>query len=1070
MKRKKIINNNIRFSLFFLLLIIVVFMLTYGYAAFSDELTITGMVGHVRIDKVIRVNGVTTTSGYVSDLDYSHSSIISEVSIPAHGSITYSTTVTNLGNIPMAVTGVSFTNTTGQAITGLSSNINDSNYIKICNTNNSCTNGAEKTFDVTITNDTNNRINQNIRVVLSLVEVYDITYNNNVIGETIANHNFTHTFESNIPTNVVLSGAHGNYTYENNTLTIQNVNSNIIVYNAYSITYEGERIDMVVPGETYTNTFEKFPKSIQVQGTYGEASYQNHTITITNVGSNLILEPTYGEIYISNITRISAVNVGRDDPPTFDGMNATFNIKFKKDENSQSDDFEIVYEVQLTNEYYEDYIFRGFDFNPVIHSAADSDTAILHLEPIGVQEGETIAPETTKTFRIRLWLEASNPDGSYTAEAETGVDTIGTVEEETGEITATISPITGDLRSPNEKVAFTLSVTSTYESAKEFRVLSSNSNLILVDSNNTPIDTLTINGESTQTYTVYVMKQVNAAFLNTTDTTTITISPTGMPNIEVDTLTFNVDKFNGVDTTKVTVANAVIDYDRNANNIPSVGGIKVTWDRIDEGGTQISDYVVLLYTVGSNASPVEGHTNSATRTYTFNDNTRPNGTYYAVVYGIDSASPPNSGASNVSEATQNQGYATRSQDKEFNWRFSVDTSGIQNLTVGGDGNTAYYDTPYTLTVTASGRGDNNGEYNTAPTDLTVTMGGTRLTINNGYTYTRSASGGVNNIVGTLVINNPTGDISVSGNHIAGADGCLVEGTKVLLANGTHKNIENIGYDDLLLTYSYETGKFVPEYPIWIEKVNTDTRYQETTFSDGTVLKTRGYHGVFETELNRFVSVDNPDEFHIGSKIAKMKKDKSGFTTIEVVKIEQKHENIKYYQVASTRYFNIIANDLLTADGHIMISNLYEFTNKITWDNDTRNQAMQDVYTFDELKDAIPYYIFKGMRAEEGKILNKYGLNIDSYKEFLKMIADTEDMLRLPIQKFNKNMWMVTTSQDNVNDLNKSNYLRYEGSIYTLPTSKNNKKVKWLNTSDNKVYKPGDKVTVYHGMHFEAIYG
>ena len=1061
MKRKiNKVKHNDKLPLFTIIIAIVIFMLTYAYSAFSDQLTITGMVGKVRIDKVVRVNAVSTQSGYVSDLDYSHSSIISEISVPANDSITYSVTVNNLGNTPMAVAGVSFTNLTGQEITGLSANINDSNYIKICNTNNVCTVGAEKTFDVTITNNTNNRINQNIRAVLLFTEVYSITYSNNVIGETIANHSFTHTFQNNAPTNVVLEGAHNGFTYQNNILTIQNVNSNITVYNAYEITYEGKHLDMVSPGATYTKTFENFPKSIQVQGTYGNYTYQNHTLTITNVGSNITLEPIYGEIYISNITRISAVNVARDDPPTFDGMSATFDIKFKKDENSQSDDFEIVYEVQLTNEYYENYVFRGFDFNPIIHSAADSDTAILHLEPIGVQEGEIIGPETTKTFRIRLWLEASNPDGSYTVEAETGVDTIGTSGEETGEITATISPLTGDLRSPLERATFTLSVTSTYESAKEFRVLSSNTNLQLVDANNNALGNLTINGESTQTYTIYIRKHPQAAFLQTTATTDITVSPTGMPNIAVDTLTFNVDKFVGVDTTKVTVANAVIDYNRTgSDNIPTVGGVKVTWERIDEGGTPISDYVVLLYRSGSNAAPVEGHTNSGVTTYTFENTSRTDGTYYAIVYGIDGG--PNSGAEDVPNAQQAPGYATRSADKTFKWRYTVDTSGVTNLAVGGDGATAYYEHSHTITVTASG--SSNGYAYTAPESVTVKMGGTTLTQGTDYTYGRSGS---NNTIGTIKILKVTGNIEITA---ARAGGCLIEGTKVLLANGEYKNVENINYDDLLLTYSYETGEFIPEYPIWIEKGKKTDEYQRTTFSDGTIFETYSYHALYDIENKKFVSVDNPKEFHVGTKVAKMKKDGSGFEELTVTKIEQIHEIVNYYQVISTRYFNIIGNDLLVTDGIVQMSNVYGFNDNITWIKENREEAIKDVFTYDELKDYLPHYLFKGLRAEEVKQVIKSGFGMDKFAVFVGQLTNQKDMRKEPFNQLGKTMWMVTTSEDNVNDLNKQKYLRYENSTYELPKSKKDNFVGWLNATDNKIYKPGDKITVYHSIYFKAIY-
>ena len=79
------------------------------------------------------------------------------------------------------------------------------------------------------------------------------------------------------------------------------------------------------------------------------------------------------------------------------------------------------------------------------------------------------------------------------------------------------------------------------------------------------------------------------------------------------------------------------------------------------------------------------------------------------------------------------------------------------------------------------------------------------------------------------------------------------------------------------------------------------------------------------------------------------------------------------------------------------------------------------------------------------------------------------MLRKPIQKNGKNMWMVTTNLDKINEFNKNEFLREEGSIYTLPGVNNKKFVGWLNYSDNKMYKHGDKVEVYYGMHFEAVF-
>ena len=189
----------------------------------------------------------------------------------------------------------------------------------------------------------------------------------------------------------------------------------------------------------------------------------------------------------------------------------------------------------------------------------------------------------------------------------------------------------------------------------------------------------------------------------------------------------------------------------------------------------------------------------------------------------------------------------------------------------------------------------------------------------------------------------------------------------------------------------------------------------------------------------------------------------------VTNIKKKTEPVNYYHIVSTRYYNVIANDILTTDGTTILSNLYGFSDNITWNNDIRKISMNDVYSYDDLKDAVPYYMFKGMRAEEGKTLINYGLDLNTFKGYLIENQNNPNLLRPPLKKDNQNMWMVTTSIDNVTSSSKAKFLKPENSIYTLPKIDNNNFVGWLNTSDNKMYLPNDKITVYHGMHFEAIY-
>ena len=236
------------------IILLVIIIMTIGYAAFSDQLTITDTVAHVRAYKLVRINGVSTASGSVSNLDYDSDSILNTVSIPAGESVTYSVTATNLDYIPVAVSAVSFTNG-NSTVSNLSANIpsNSNGYLKICDTNDVCTGGVSKTFDITITNTGSSTISTNLDVNLTFTEVYDISYEGNKIGEALAGSTYTKTFDAPAPTKLSkTSGDCDSYTYSNGTLTVINVESNLEFTEAHTITYNGEVQGYINDGGTYT--------------------------------------------------------------------------------------------------------------------------------------------------------------------------------------------------------------------------------------------------------------------------------------------------------------------------------------------------------------------------------------------------------------------------------------------------------------------------------------------------------------------------------------------------------------------------------------------------------------------------------------------------------------------------------------------------------------------------------------------------------------------------------------------------------------------------------------------------
>lgn len=1091
-KSNKAIKKN-SIILYSIIILTTIIMLTVGYSAFSVELRITNTVASIRAKKVVRINGVSSSSGYVSDLDYSHKSIINNVNLAPGQSITYSVDITNLGNVPVAVSNVSFTNGS-TPINTLSSNIDSTHYEKICD-NNSCTGPITKTINITITNNGSETINSRLDASLTFTEVYTITYEGNEIGEALAGSTFTYTFPSNYPDGMAKTdGTCDAYNYDSNThtITINNVGSDLTFINEFTVNFAGSPQGTVAKGNTYTHEFTSmWPKSINCVGNYGSQTYINDILTITNVTSNVDCTPTYGEIKITNLSFLSAesVNSSENAPATANGMEADFDIKYERAANATTNDFIATYNVTVANEFYNDYIFNGFDFDPEISVTSPNDSAYIEPSLVGISQGDTIPARTTKTFQLVLTLIANNPNGTYgasgSAEAETTEPTV-----ETGDLTATITPTSGDLSSQNTSATFTVNVTNTYESEKSYTLTSGSSNFIIVDGNDNPISK-TIAANSTDSYTVYVKTSSSAMFKESSATTTVYLISDGMANYNVGNLTFTVDVSQGVDTTPPTVS--ITDfgmvYESN-HNYPSVGKLKVSWSGADnQGGSGVKSYTAILYDSSGNEKDKQTVGYSTTSVTFPSTGQLDNGTYYAVVYGEDNYY--NNGSSYISQADTSP-YAAKTSSNAYKWRFTVDTSGLDNLKCNTT--TAYLNQTYTCTMSATG-GTMNGDR--VPDSMTsVYLGtkqlGTNSSATSYYTYTKNS-----NTQGTLVIYNVTDTPKL---NATASSSCLVEGTKIKLYDGTYKNVEDIKYSDLLSVWSYDTGSLTYEYPLWIEKSYESNSYQKTTFSDGTVLKTVGLHQVFSLDDKKFINIyDENGYIKVGTRVAKEVNGK--IVPIKVTKVETINEKVNYYYVASSIYYNIISEDIITTSDQIVpgvtLSNMYGFDENIKWPS-IRNEIISKegaLYDYKDL-DIMPYYLYYGSRGNETKLF--VNLGYATTPGLIKYLLETQldpDRAVPPItDKEGNRLWMITTSDDDIKNYKK--HLHKEGYVYTLkepksvqnkefvgwfntesydytlkePTSVQNKEfVGWFNTVDGKMYNVGEKYKLIHGTHFIAIY-
>ena len=679
-------------------------------------------------------------------------------------------------------------------------------------------------------------------------------------------------------------------------------------------------------------------------------------ISISSLGINYLIDDGYayletGDVKITNVSYVSGVNVNGTPQPTVDSdNNIDFDLTFKSGLDSNNNIFQATYRVTMSNTTSSDYIFTAPSANLTLRLSATT-TSDVYYELSGISVGDTIPANSTVTFNIIL--TADYVSGTHGVEGEMGVNP---VEDNSGALIGSIyGTTTGDLSGNNDLAAFQISVQNTFNTSKTFTIGVLGTDFAIANSSGGYLGVQSIAANTTQTYTFYLKKTPGAAFGNDVVNAVITISYDDVES-NCGTLRINVDRDPSyIDNQAPIISDVTI------TRQSTIGTAVVTWEGTDNVG--VASYSIYPCTKSNNTytcgNPITGISGNAT-SYTLTGLS--DGVYGVVVVGFDDEGNTAT-QSEINDANTGPGPASRSADTEIRWTFTI-TGQITNGSLSNDGGTIQMGATYTGTINP------DSSYGT-PSSITVVMNNRTLGSNE-YTYNS----------GSIQITIPVdGDIEITAS--CPWDWCLIEGTLIALADGTTKPVEDITYHDLLKVWNYETGSVGAEYPAWIEKKSATTRYQLTKFDDGTELKTVGWHGVFDVDANEFVSVDSPT-FGVGTRVYKVENDE--LVPITVTSIEFVEEETYRYHVVSSQYYNVLANNIITTDGAVYLSNLYGFDENLKWPA-IRAEIMSDpdnLYTYEDFEDiGMPRRMFDELRVQEGKYLEvKYGITLEMFKEYL----------------------------------------------------------------------------------------
>ncbi len=226
------------------IMVLTILLLSVGYSAFSSNLSIRDLYAQVRLEKDIRITGVSVVpeaetqnnGGTTTHQEYNINNISAGITLPnANSSVTFNVQVTNIGSTEIGI----------KEITGLPDNLDYEilNYTlkdKICDENNICKLGIQKEIQVQIKYkegyyDSNNT-QYNIVANFNFQPFYTVTYTD-IEGsgyptEILGGDTLSIDFGDSAPENIKVkmsSVETTNYTYENGVLTLPNIGGNITI-------------------------------------------------------------------------------------------------------------------------------------------------------------------------------------------------------------------------------------------------------------------------------------------------------------------------------------------------------------------------------------------------------------------------------------------------------------------------------------------------------------------------------------------------------------------------------------------------------------------------------------------------------------------------------------------------------------------------------------------------------------------------------------------------------------------------------------------------------------------------
>ena len=199
--------------------------------------------------------------------------------------------------------------------------------------------------------------------------------------------------------------------------------------------------------------------------------------------------------------------------------------------------------------------------------------------------------------------------------------------------------------------------------------------------------------------------------------------------------------------------------------------------------------------------------------------------------------------------------------------------------------------------------------------------------------------------------------------------CYTKDTEISLYNGVTKKVQDINYNDELLVWNFDEGKFDKAKPLWIKKEEITNNYYKVTLDNEKTIGLVGSNGKCHRLFNYDDQIFESATELIGKNVYTL----NGIC--KVISVENIKEIIEYYNIITDFHMNCFANGILTSCRY---NNLYPIKNMIF---DKSQVNIEPEWKVNQEKfipnpEILPKYI-NGMRLTENTTIP-----IDEIKEYV----------------------------------------------------------------------------------------